>query len=95
MAEGGTSGFWVTVARRTWRFVSKERELREEGTNSSKHLLWVSIAKTAFVRSRYRSAESGEEDHVIGGFLKDVLQSILHLCHYGDGERRECSLRPP
>lgn len=84
MAEGGTLGFWASVARRTWQFVSeKQRESREERANSSEHLLWVGIAKTAFIRSGYWSAESGEEDHVIGVFLKDVLQPFLGLCHYG------------
>lgn len=41
------------------------------------------MAEAAFVRSGYGSAESGEEDHVIGTFLEDVLQSFLKLCHYG------------
>lgn len=50
----------------------KQRGLRE-GTNRSDHLLWVGIAKPAFVRSGCGGAESGEEDHIIGMVVGDVL----------------------
>ncbi len=64
--------------------MSREQgEWRDDETNSSEHLFWVGIAEAAFIRSGYGSSESGEEDHVIGVFLKDILQSGLKLCHYG------------
>ena len=49
--------------------------------NSSEKLLWVGMAEAAFIRCGYGSAESGEEDHVIGKFLEYILQSFLKLCH--------------
>ena len=53
------------------------------GTNGSEHLLWVGIAKAAFVRPGYRCTEGGQEDHVIRVFVKDIFQTLLELCHYG------------
>ena len=61
----------------------KHRGLRKDKTNSSKHLLRIGIAESAFVRSGYRSTEGGQEDDVIGVFLKDISQSFVEMCHYG------------
>lgn len=59
-------------------------ETMESGLDySSEHLLWVGMAEAAFIGSGYGSAESGEEDNVIGMFLEDILQAFLELCHYG------------
>ncbi len=64
--------------------MSREQgERRDDETNSSEHLFWVGIAEAAFIRSGYGSTESGEEDHVIGLFLEEDLQSVLKMCHYG------------
>lgn len=66
------------------------------GTNSSEKLFWVGMAEAAFIRSGYGSAESGEEDHVIGMFLEDILHSFLELCHLdimGGVGVGKCSLR--
>ena len=48
---------------------------------SCQHLLWIGIAEAAFVGSGYGGTEGGEEDNVIGVFLKDVSQSFLELGH--------------
>ena len=59
----------------------KERGLREE-TDSSEHLLWIVIAKPAYLKSGYGGAESGEEYHIIGMVVGDVLRSFLVLYLY-------------
>lgn len=67
----------------------EKKEWREDPPNSSKHLLRVGNAEATLVRSGYRSTESGEEDHIIGVFVKDVLQSFLKLCHCGGSLRQK------
>lgn len=64
---------------------NKNRLFRE--ADSSKHLLWISIVKTAFVASCYRGAKCGEEDNVIGMFLEDMFQSLGDMGHGGGGSR--------